>query len=76
MSKSGSDIKPKFNHKEYMMEKVSCKCGSVTARCNMSHHRKTKKHVNLMAEKNEIIELKEKIKILETQQEKFLKKKK
>jgi len=31
-------------HKEYILTKVQCGCGTITARCNMSHHRKTKKH--------------------------------
>ena len=34
----------KKKHKEYILTKVQCECGTITARCNMSHHRKTKKH--------------------------------
>jgi len=31
-------------HKEYILEKVQCGCGTVTARCNMTKHRQTRKH--------------------------------
>lgn len=39
-------------HKEYILTKVECGCGTITARCNMSHHRKTKKHQNWINENN------------------------
>lgn len=31
-------------HNAYMITKVQCPCGTITARCNMTVHRKTKKH--------------------------------
>ncbi len=31
-------------HKKYILEKVQCLCGTITARCNMSHHKLTKHH--------------------------------
>jgi len=34
----------KEQHKQYMLEKIKCPCGTVTARCNMTTHRKTNKH--------------------------------
>jgi hypothetical protein len=43
---------PEFKQKHlvYMKTKINCPdgCGSVTARHNMAHHRKTKKHINYM----------------------------
>jgi len=37
---------PEFRQKlkEYQSTKVKCECGTLTARNNMSHHRKTDKH--------------------------------
>jgi hypothetical protein len=34
-----------YNHKEYMNEIVVCECGRITARKNMSKHRKTDIHL-------------------------------
>lgn len=31
--------------------KISCGCGSTVARCNLSHHRKTKKHLSWLSER-------------------------
>lgn len=37
---------PEFRQKlsEYKNTKVTCECGTVTARSNMSHHKQTEKH--------------------------------
>lgn len=35
-------------HKEYIMRKVLCKCGTMITYCNASHHKKTEKHIHLM----------------------------
>ena len=42
----------KAKHNAYMSEKVACECGVITARANMSHHRKTKYHLKKMDEYN------------------------
>jgi len=34
----------KNKQRQYMLEKVKCPCGTITARCNMTSHRKTNKH--------------------------------
>jgi len=31
--------------KKYFLTKIKCECGVSTARCNMSKHRKTEKHI-------------------------------
>ncbi len=51
-------------HKKYILEKVQCSCGTITARCNMSHHRLTKHH-KLWHEKWSKDDIKEKIKEIE-----------
>ena len=55
-------------HYEYMSEKVSCECGTITARNNMSHHRKSKKHLKFVEEnknsENKIKEMNEKINLI------------
>jgi hypothetical protein len=35
-------------HNKYMLTKVPCACGTITARNNMSHHKKTMKHQRLL----------------------------
>jgi len=43
----------RIKHNKYMLEMVECPCGTVTARSNLSTHRKTNKHqkwVNTMLE--------------------------
>jgi len=47
-----------------MMEKVTCECGSSTARCNMSHHRNTIKHKAWERERVSAEDLYDEIKIL------------
>jgi hypothetical protein len=37
-----------YNHKEYMNEMVVCDCGRITARKNMSKHRKTDIHLRYL----------------------------
>ena len=36
------------NNKEKMKEKITCECGSIIRKSNLSPHKKTKKHFNLM----------------------------
>ena len=43
-----TDSEFREKHKEYIMRKVQCKCGSVIIYCNASHHKKTAKHIKLM----------------------------
>ena len=43
-----SDPIYKEKHLEYIKQKVPCVCGVITARCNMSHHKKTEKHQKLI----------------------------
>ena len=40
-------------HSSYMMEKVPCPdgCGTMTARCNMTKHRRTSKHIKFVQNK-------------------------
>jgi len=77
--KRDQNISQKEYHKKYMMEKVPCACGTVTARNNMSHHRKTKKHqewLSVEREKKEIFdaeELKQEIEVLKKQIKKIKK---
>ncbi len=47
------DPKFKEKHKKYILEKIECLCGTKTARCNLSHHKKTKKH-QIWCNNNEI----------------------
>lgn len=46
----------KKKHKEYILTKVECPCGTTTARCNMSHHRKTKKHLKWINSNDKLID--------------------
>jgi hypothetical protein len=46
----------KRRHIEKLKEKVECPCGMVVTKSNMSQHRKTKKHVKLIAQKEKEIE--------------------
>ena len=55
----------KENHRIYMLTKVKCPCGVVTARSNMSKHRKTNKHQDWI-EKNGGYEREELIDKIET----------
>lgn len=36
-------------HKEYIMQKIKCPCGTVITYCNRSHHNKTPRHIEKMA---------------------------
>lgn len=36
------------NNKEQKNEKITCECGSITSRQNISNHRKTKKHISFL----------------------------
>lgn len=38
-------------HREYGKQQVTCECGHVLRKDSLSRHRKTKKHINLMASK-------------------------
>ena len=42
------DAEYRKRHLDYIKEKVQCSCGCITARCNMSVHKKTAKHINIM----------------------------
>jgi hypothetical protein len=35
-------------NKEHLTEKIKCDCGCMIGRYNISHHRKTQKHIRLM----------------------------
>ncbi len=41
-------------HLKYMKKKVQCKCGTITARCNMHHHKKTAKHQKFIKNNNNV----------------------
>ena len=41
-----NDEEYRKKHKKYILQKRQCGCGTITAICNMSHHKKTKKHMN------------------------------
>ncbi len=43
-TKAYANTEFKEKHKKYILTKVQCGCGTVTARCNMSHHKASKKH--------------------------------
>jgi len=47
--KTQSEAKYKTEHKEYMMERIICKCGMESIRSNLSHHKKSKVHQNYEA---------------------------
>jgi hypothetical protein len=47
----------KEKHLEYMKTKVQCKCGSITARNNMHHHRRTAKHQKFIEHINDVEKL-------------------
>jgi hypothetical protein len=51
---------PEFRerHKKYMSEKKPCSCGFVTARSNMSKHKKSSNHTKRMAEFENNLEIK------------------
>ena len=71
-SKYYSKPEYKENHNKYMCEKVECACGITTARANMSHHRKSSRHIKRMIDNDlnkTIKELNETIDILERETE-------
>jgi hypothetical protein len=43
----------KTKREEQKGEKTTCECGCILTKGNMSHHKRTKKHINLMKEKEE-----------------------
>jgi hypothetical protein len=43
--KEQSETKYKANHKVFMMERITCKCGMESIRSNLSHHKKSKFHL-------------------------------
>ena len=43
--KEKSETKYKANHKVFMMERITCKCGMESIRSNLSHHKKSKFHL-------------------------------
>lgn len=55
------DEDPEFRkkHLEKLNEKIECECGFVTARCNISRHRKSHLHENKMQKIGKIFELKQ-----------------
>jgi hypothetical protein len=53
--------------KKYNIDKVTCECGMILSRINLSLHRKTKKHLNIMAGKEDKIvdDVIEKLKVIQ-----------
>ncbi len=52
-------INPEFRarHLSYMMEKVQCPdCGLTVSRCNMSKHKSSKRHIQIVKGKKEAID--------------------
>jgi len=49
MEKWRSDNKGKIQ--KYNTEKVTCECGSIVCRINLSPHKKSKKHLKIISEK-------------------------
>lgn len=47
--KAQSEAKYKTEHKEYMMQRITCDCGMESIRSNLSHHKKSKVHQNYEA---------------------------
>jgi hypothetical protein len=56
-----SDPDFRKKHLAKMCEKVKCECGFVTARCNMSRHKKSHLHIEKMEKINKEKEIREKI---------------
>jgi len=50
MKKYRDDNKEKLSKQK--KERVECECGSIVNRGELSRHRKSKKHINLMKEKS------------------------
>ena len=67
-----SDPIYKKKHLDHMKQKVPCVCGVITARCNMSHHKKTEKHHKLII-KHKLQEYEDKLKHLKLQTKKLIK---
>ena len=46
--------KPEYKerHLNYCKQKVECSCGKSVSRANMTHHKKTKKHQNILQQQN------------------------
>ena len=51
--KKYADPAYKKKHLAHMLEKVTCECGQVSSRNNMSKHKKTAKHNKKLKEKRE-----------------------
>lgn len=47
------DPEYKLKHYQYMSSETQCDCGCVLLRANLSKHKKSKKHMTLMQEKEE-----------------------
>ena len=58
---------PEFRkkHLEKLSERIQCECGFVTARCNLSRHKKSHVHIDKMEKINRIKVLKEELAQLE-----------
>lgn len=54
---------PEFRkkHLDKLKEKIECPCGFITARCNLSRHKKSHIHINKMLKINRIKELEEEL---------------
>ena len=55
------DNNPEFKkrHLKRMSQKITCECGFVTARGNLSRHKKGHLHIQRMGDYDEIVELEE-----------------
>lgn len=59
-----SDPEFRQKHLDKLKEKIICECGFVTARCNLSRHRKSHLHINKIEKINRIKELEAELKKL------------
>ena len=57
----------KQKHNNYMCEKIMCQCGVMTARANMSKHRKTMHHLEYINKNDKVKQLEEENKKLTEQ---------
>jgi hypothetical protein len=49
----------KKKHDDYCLERVECPCGTITARSNLGHHRKTAKHKKWIKDNKYVLEISE-----------------
>lgn len=51
--KYNNDQTFKEKHLKYIKEKITCECGKKLSRSNLSSHRKSKLHLNIVNKKND-----------------------